>query len=86
MICLILQDCIGAIDGTHIQVVIGEDKKVPYLGRKGVPTQNVMAACDFDSLFTFVMARWEGAAHDTCIFLDAIRTDSVNFPKPPPGI
>uniref|UniRef100_A0A2N9FS97 Myb/SANT-like domain-containing protein n=1 Tax=Fagus sylvatica TaxID=28930 RepID=A0A2N9FS97_FAGSY len=78
-------DCIGAIDGTHIQVVIGEDKKIPYLGRKGVPTQNVMAACDFDLLFTFVMAGWEGAAHDTRIFLETIRTNSVNFPKPPPG-
>ena len=58
-------DCIGAIDGTHIQVVIGEDKKVPYLRRKGVPTQNVMVACDFDLPFTFVMAGWEGVAHDT---------------------
>jgi hypothetical protein len=56
------------------------------LGRKGVPTQNVMVACDFDLLFTFVMTEWEGLAHDTRIFLDAIRTDFVNFPKPPLGI
>jgi hypothetical protein len=66
--------------------VIGEDKKISYLGRKGVPTQNVMAACDFDLLFTFIMVGWEGAAHDTRIFLETIRTNSVNFPKPPPGI
>ena len=45
-----------------------------------------MAACDFELLFTFVMAGWEGAAHDTRIFLDAIRRQSVNFPKPPLGI
>jgi len=45
-----------------------------------------MAACDFDLLFTFIMAGWEGAAHDTRIFLDAIRSPSANFPKPPPGI
>jgi hypothetical protein len=66
--------------------VIGDDKKISYLGRKGVPTQNVMAACDFDLLFTFVMVGWKSAAHDTRIFLDGIRTNSVNFPKPPPGI
>ena len=36
-----------------------------------------MAACDFDLLFTFVMAGWEGAAHDTRIFLYAIRRQSV---------
>ena len=47
---------------------------------------NVMAACDFDLFFTVVMARWESAAHDTRIFLDAICRQSVNFPKPPPGI
>jgi hypothetical protein len=45
-----------------------------------------MAACDFDLLFTFIMAGWEGAAHDTCIFLDAIHSSFANFPKPPPGI
>jgi hypothetical protein len=45
-----------------------------------------MAACDFDLLFTFTMARWEGAAHDTCIFSDAIRRPFANFLKPPPGI
>ena len=56
------------------------------MGRKGVPTQNVMAACDFDLLFTFVMSGWEGVAHYTHIFLDSNRKNSVNFPKPPPGI
>jgi hypothetical protein len=45
-----------------------------------------MAACDFGFLFTFLMAEWEGAAHDTSIFLDVIRTKSVNFSKPPLGI
>ncbi|XP_075674842.1 uncharacterized protein LOC142644038 [Castanea sativa] len=78
-------DCIGAIYGTHIQVVVGDNKKDPYYNRKGVTSFNVMAACDFDLLFTFVMAGWEGAAHDTRIFLYAIHRQSVNFPKPPPG-
>jgi hypothetical protein len=45
-----------------------------------------VVACDFDLLFTFIMAGWEGATHDTRIFLDAIRSPSTNFPKPPPGI
>ncbi|XLR00891.1 hypothetical protein S83_067089, partial [Arachis hypogaea] len=33
---------IGAIDGTHISVVPAE-KKIPYIGRKGITTTNVMA-------------------------------------------
>ena len=51
-----------------------------------MPSFNVMAASNFDLLFIFVMVGWKGVAHDTCIFLDAIRRQSVNFPKPPPGI
>ena len=45
-----------------------------------------MATCDFDMLFTFVFPGWEGAAHDTSIFLNTIRKQSNNFPNPPPGL
>ena len=47
---------------------------------------NVMAACDFDLLFTFAMVGWKYATHDTRIFLDAIHRQSINFPKPRQGI
>ena len=66
--------------------VVPTKKCVPYFGRKGYPTQNVITACDFDMLFTFVLLGWEGAAHDTHIFLDTIRKQSNNFPHPPPGL
>ncbi|XP_040964764.1 serine/threonine-protein kinase rio2-like [Gossypium hirsutum] len=44
-----------------------------------------MAVCDFNMCFTFVMAGWEGPAHDTRIFLDAIRDPKYKFPHPPNG-
>ena len=56
---------------------------MPYIGRKGLPTFNVMAACDFDLCFTFISVGWEGSAHDTRVFLSAINNPSMNFPKPP---
>lgn len=59
--------------------------QVPFIGRKGYPTQNVMAACDFNMLFTFVWAGWEGSAHDTRIFNNALNSDHIKFPKPPTG-
>ncbi|XP_024317484.1 syntaxin-52 isoform X1 [Brachypodium distachyon] len=34
-------------------------------------TQNVMAAVDFDLRFTYVLAGWEGTAHDVTILADA---------------
>ncbi|PPD95711.1 hypothetical protein GOBAR_DD07267 [Gossypium barbadense] len=75
----------SAIDGTHIAAILPPDEKIPYIGRKGIPTQNVMAVCDFNMCFTFVMARWEGSAHDTRIFLDAIPDPKYKFPHPPNG-
>ncbi|KAG8477656.1 hypothetical protein CXB51_027669 [Gossypium anomalum] len=41
--------------------------------------------CDFNMCFTFVMAGWEGSAHDTRIFLDAIRDPKYKFLHPPNG-
>jgi hypothetical protein len=38
-----------------------------FRGRKSHPSQNVMAAIDFDLQFTFVMAGWEGTSHDALI-------------------
>ncbi|KNA09332.1 hypothetical protein SOVF_154580 [Spinacia oleracea] len=32
------KDCIGAIDGTHIDVIIAEEDQLRYRGRKGTPT------------------------------------------------
>ncbi|KAH9688209.1 DDE Tnp4 domain-containing protein [Citrus sinensis] len=79
------KDCIGAIDGTHIPVIVPTSKQIPYIGRKGIPTQNVMAACDFNMCFTFAWAGWEGTAHDTRIFLEALRRENLHFPHPPTG-
>ena len=41
--------------------------------------------CDFDLLFIYVLTGWEGSAHDSRFFLDAIGNPSLNFPKAHPG-
>ncbi|KAJ9561339.1 hypothetical protein OSB04_006499 [Centaurea solstitialis] len=79
------KDCIGCIDGTHIDAYIPVANQMRYRGRKGVPTFNVMATCDFEMYFTFISVGWEGSAHDTRVFIHAIETPSMNFPKPPEG-
>ena len=79
------KDCIGAIDGTHIPVVVSQSKQIPYIGRKGTPTQNVMVVCDFNMCLTFAWAGWEGTTHDTRIFLEALRRENLHFPHPPTG-
>ncbi|MBA0817567.1 hypothetical protein Gohar_021850, partial [Gossypium harknessii] len=38
----------GAIDDTHIVTILPPNEQIPDIGRKGVPTQNVMTMCDFN--------------------------------------
>ena len=49
-----MQNCVGAIDGTHVRACISFKNQIPFIERKDVPTQNIMAACDMP--FTFVWA------------------------------
>ncbi|KAM6584315.1 hypothetical protein CsatB_011317 [Cannabis sativa] len=78
------KDCVGAIDGTHVSAVAPALKQLAYRGRKVDVTQNVMAACSFNMMFTYVYAGWEGTANDSRVLQDAIRKDD-SFPMPPQG-
>ena len=78
-------NCIGAIDGTHIRVVVPAIDIANHIGRYGYPTQNVMAVCDFDMRFTSIVAGWPGSAHDTRIFKDTLTKYADRFPHPPAG-
>ncbi|XP_025636198.1 uncharacterized protein [Arachis hypogaea] len=79
------EDAIGVIDGTHVPVIVSTEDQIRFIGRKGIPTQNVMAKCNFDMEFTFALVGWEGTAYDRRVFLYAIGTSELNFQKPPPG-
>lgn len=67
-----MQNCIGAIDGTHIPITIAEDIAAPYRNRKGTLSQNMMVACDFDLNFTFISCGWKGSASDAGVLRSAI--------------
>ena len=53
-----------------------------FRGRKTYATQNVMAAVDFDLRFTYVLAGWEGTAHDALVLRDALeRENGLRVPQ-----
>jgi len=79
------KDCIGALDGTHILVSLSPEEQVRYIGKSRVPTQNVLAICDFDMRFTYVSAGQPGAYHDTSVLYHAMEVDKQAFPHPPEG-
>jgi hypothetical protein len=79
------KNAIGAIDGSHIAVIVPVDETVTHTCRHGYTSQNVLAICDFDMRFTFAVAGWPGSAHDSRILSHAL----ANFPSflvPPKGI
>ncbi|KAM5567595.1 hypothetical protein ABKV19_015593 [Rosa sericea] len=79
------EKCIGAIDGTHVAAWAPAQKQTSYRGRKVLVTQNVMCACSFDMMFTFVYTGWEGTANDSRIFADAVTRPENKFPFPNEG-
>ncbi|XP_059436125.1 protein ALP1-like [Corylus avellana] len=77
------QNCVGAIDGTHIKAWVPAQKQNAFRGRKGVVSQNVVCACNFDMMFTFVYTGWEGTTNDSRVFYDAITRPENEFPTAP---
>ena len=49
-------DCLGALDSTHINVWVLPEDQPRYRNRKGHLTQNVLAVCDFEMRFKYILA------------------------------
>lgn len=61
---------------------VPRNQRAAFLGRKHTTTQNILAAVDFDLRFTYVLAGWEGSAHDALILADALeREDGLKVPQ-----
>ncbi|VFQ61750.1 unnamed protein product [Cuscuta campestris] len=76
------KDCIGAIDGTHIPAMVNGRQVSSYRNRHGIQSQNVLAACNFDLEFIYVLSGWEGSAHDSKMLNDALcRRNGLEVPQ-----
>ena len=76
------QDCVGVIDSTHVRASVHPEILGRFRGRKDGTTQNVLAAISFNLKFTYVLAGWEGSAHDSCVLNDAFaRLGGFSIPE-----
>ncbi|KAL5576205.1 hypothetical protein UlMin_017904 [Ulmus minor] len=66
------KNCLGALDGTYIQVRVLENDKPRYRTRKSDIATNVLGVCSRDLKFIFVFPGWEGSASDSRVLRDAI--------------
>jgi hypothetical protein len=79
-------NCIGAIDGTHVHVLVPAQYVVQHTERHGYTSQNVLVVCDFNMRFTFIVAGWPDSVHDMRVFKDALDKYGDKYPHPPQGI
>jgi len=77
-------ECIGAIDGTHIKVEVNQEAKADFFNRKGETSINVCAIVDMDGSFTYVGAGKAGGACHDMVVLKHCQADEW-FPHPPVG-
>jgi hypothetical protein len=78
--------CIGALDGTHVKLQFRrKGDGLVFRGRKGYPTTNILAVCDFNLTFVYVSCGWDGISHDHHIFKQATKDPIYKFPHPPQG-
>jgi len=73
-------NCLGALDGTHVEAIVGEEEKGAFRNRKGDITQNVLGVANFDLTFAYILTGWEGSAHDGRVLDDAKRKGLPIFP------
>lgn len=81
-------DCIGALDGCHIPMLVSEEKQKTYRNRfadpgsitsandrKGFISTNVLGVVNLDGRFMYVFPGWEGAAADSRVLDSALQGD-----------
>jgi DDE superfamily endonuclease len=73
-------DCIGALDGSHIEAWVPQGEQARWRNRKNFFSQNVLAVCNFKMDFVYILPGWEGSAHDGRVLGDA---KAKGFDAPP---
>ncbi|KAL8491812.1 hypothetical protein ACS0TY_023425 [Phlomoides rotata] len=74
--------CLGALDGTYIDVHVPTLDQARYRNRKGHLSVNVLGVCDTHMKFVYVLIGWEGSAADSRVLRDAVtRNSGLKVPK-----
>ncbi|CAN1156382.1 hypothetical protein LINPERHAP1_LOCUS8884 [Linum perenne] len=68
----LFKGCLGALDGTIINVRTTTANQSRYRTRKGTTGINCLAVCNQNLQFIYSLAGWEGSAHDSRVLRDVL--------------
>ncbi|KAL0405424.1 UNVERIFIED_CONTAM: hypothetical protein Slati_3856300 [Sesamum latifolium] len=73
--------CLEALDGTFIDVRVGDEAKGRYRTRKGHMAVNVLGVCNPNMQFIYALSGWECSAADSRVLRNALnRTNGLRVP------
>ncbi|CAN1316273.1 hypothetical protein LINPERPRIM_LOCUS30013 [Linum perenne] len=76
------KNCLGALDGSHINVRVPLDMQTRYRDRKGNTSINILGVCTPKLEFIYCLSGWEGSAHDGRVLRDALaRPNGLKVPE-----
>ena len=62
--------CIGAVDGTHIQAFVSPDEHFHMYNHKGFFISKLSFICNFHFHFLYSLCGWDGSMSDASLWTD----------------
>ncbi|KAL8548836.1 hypothetical protein ACS0TY_007920 [Phlomoides rotata] len=75
------KNCLGALDGSYVNVSVPRYDQSRYRNRKGHILVNVQVVCDINMNFVYVLTGWEGSVNDSRVLRDVV-TNNPGFRVP----